>query len=142
MTIMNRTLTPGTVLTARYKKTAYTCVVEQAEDGTLAFVLADGRRSSSPSAAGSAVMGGSACNGRRFWSLTDGSKPAPAASTPSEPKMTKAARGKLLTRVANQKGAPEGQVRWFCAACLAGFCAPTGEPPPACPAGHTADPAA
>ncbi len=61
--IANRNLEPGTRLVASYKKQAYVCAVEEGEDGKLAYVLADGKRFTSPSAAGSAVMGGTACNG-------------------------------------------------------------------------------
>ena len=38
------------------------------EDGAVVFVLEDGSRHKSPSAAGSKVMGGKAVNGWRFWS--------------------------------------------------------------------------
>lgn len=140
MSITHRTLTPGTVLAARYKRTAYTCTVEQADDGPLTFVLADGRRFRSPSAAGSAVMGGIACNGWRFWSLAEGSASAQAAAAPEPPARTGRPR-KLLTRTPNQQGVPEAQVKWFCSACMAGFLVPTGETPTACPAGHSTAPA-
>ena len=64
MAIENRNLPVGTRLWAAYKKTRYVCTVEAGEeDGTLAFVLEDGSRHKSPSAAGSKVMGGKAVNG-------------------------------------------------------------------------------
>jgi hypothetical protein len=35
-----------------------------------------------------------------------------------------------------QEGCPEGETRWFCSACMKGFCRPAGETPQACPEGH------
>ena len=63
MAIENRDLPIGARLVADYKKARYVCVVEAGEEGKKAFVLEDGKRFTSPSAAGSAVMGGTACNG-------------------------------------------------------------------------------
>jgi len=70
MTIENRKLTGGTRLVARYKGETYTAEVVSSDQG-VRYRLADGREFKSPSAAGSAVMGGIACNGWRFWSLAD-----------------------------------------------------------------------
>jgi len=76
MAITDRDLSEGTRLVARYKKQTFVCTVEkEAIGGKLAFVLEDGRRFKSPSAAGSAVMGNIACNGWRFWSV-EGEAPA------------------------------------------------------------------
>src|SRR3546814_1952134 len=47
----------------------------------------------SPSAAGSAVMGGTACNGWRFWSL-EGEEAAPKERAPKAPNEPRAARPK------------------------------------------------
>ena len=55
MAIKDRNLSVGTRLVASYKKERYVCTVEQDGEG-IAFVLEDGRRFKSPSAAGSAVM--------------------------------------------------------------------------------------
>jgi hypothetical protein len=64
MAIENRDLPVGTKLHANYKKTRYVCTVEAGEeDGSLLFVLEDGSKHKSPSAAGSKVMGGKAVNG-------------------------------------------------------------------------------
>ncbi len=79
MPIENRDLPAGTRLVATYKKQAFVCTVEAEDDGKLAFVLEDGKRYKSPSSAGSAVMGGSACNGWRFWSV-EGAAPAPTTT--------------------------------------------------------------
>lgn len=64
-------LAPGTRLTARYRGADYEVAVVSAPDGKTRYRLADGREFRSPSAAGSAVMGGIACNGWRFWSVSD-----------------------------------------------------------------------
>ena len=149
MAITNRTLEARTRLVATYKKVQHVCTVEKGEDGKLAFVLEDGKRFTSPSAAASAVMGGSAANGWRFWSL-EGEAPAPKAEKPAEPKAKAATKakaskpkkanggnGKLLTRTASQDDAPQGQVRWFCNACMESFLVEGDAEPEACPAGHS-----
>ena len=49
----------------------------------------------------------------------------------------KTARGRrLIVRVPNQKGVPEGKVRWFCTICRKGFLAEAGTSPEVCPEGH------
>jgi len=70
MPIENRNLEAGTRLAARYKGTAYFCEVVQTEEG-IRYQLEDGREFKSPSSAASAVMGGMAANGWRFWSLAE-----------------------------------------------------------------------
>lgn len=65
---MRGKLAVGTRLVARYKSTEHVAEVV-VTDGGVRYRLADGRVFKSPSAAGSAVMGGIACNGWRFWSL-------------------------------------------------------------------------
>ena len=67
-------LEPETKLVARYKGAEHTAEVVAGEDGEVRYRLADGREFTSPSAAGRAVMGGTACNGWRFWSVA-GDKP-------------------------------------------------------------------
>ena len=83
-------LEPETKLVARYKGAEHTAEVVAGEDGKVRYRLADGREFTSPSAAGRAVMGGTACNGWRFWSIAGdepkqsrrkaGSKPASEAA--------------------------------------------------------------
>ena len=70
MAIEDRSLAVGARLVASYRKQAVVCMVEKAEEGegTL-FVLEDGRKFKSASSAASAVMGGKAVNGWRFWSV-------------------------------------------------------------------------
>jgi DNA-directed RNA polymerase subunit RPC12/RpoP len=41
-----------------------------------------------------------------------------------------------IRKLPNQKGAPEGQTRWFCSSCMAAFNATTGIRPEECPEGH------
>src|SRR5687767_11568723 len=106
MTIENRNLAIGTRLVATYKKQTYVCTVEAAGEG-LAFVLEDGSRHKSPSAAGSKVMGGGAVNGWRFWSV-DGAAPAkpekPAkAEKPEKVAKTKTAGGSRGPRLKSSK---------------------------------------
>ena len=67
MPIENRNLAVGTRLVAKYKKVTYFCEVVETEAG-VRYRLEDGRGFKSPSAAGTAVLGGQACNGWRFWS--------------------------------------------------------------------------
>ena len=64
MAITNRDLPPGTTLVAKFKKQDYACEVVQTDDGSIRFRYG-GKDFTSPSAAGSAVMGGTACNGWR-----------------------------------------------------------------------------
>lgn len=151
MAVEHRDLTPGQTLVARYKGTEYRCQVQQNRDGKLVFVFPDGTAHKSPSAAGSAVMGGISCNGLRFWSLEGTLAPARTPKeTPAEPvKGPKAAKptaskarkpSSLFKRLKNQEGVPDGQTRWFCSACMDAFDAPTGETPTTCPQGHTDQP--
>ena len=65
MPITNRDLPPGTILTANFKKAAYTCEVVASVEGRTRYCYA-GKEYTSPSAAGSAVMGGVSCNGWPF----------------------------------------------------------------------------
>jgi hypothetical protein len=115
--------------------------VENAE-GKLRYKLEDGREFKSPSAAGMAITGHS-CDGWKFWSLqTEQTAPAetevkeePVEPTPepvqnvtkTDPKKT----GVFL--VPNQKGVPEGQIRWFCRDCGKSFIASAVEVPGVCP---------
>ena len=138
MAIENRNLTVGTRLVASYRKQAHACMVEKAEEGDgKVFVLEGGRKFKSASSAASAVMGGKAVNGWRFWSV-QGTKPK--AQEGGEKPETQASKSKrLVYRVPNQKGIAEGQSRWFCRACIKGFVVEGGGKPEACPAGHRGD---
>jgi len=138
MAIEDRNLRPGQKLVATYKQQTFVCEVMETEEGVRYRV--DGKDHKSPSAAGSAVLGGMACNGWRFWSL-EGEAPAPRGRKPQEagegPAPAKSKRSKVFKKAKNQKGVPEGQVRWLCQACADHF---EGDPAPkACPAGHLAE---
>ena len=139
MSIENRKLEPGTRLSARYKKETYLAEVAETPEG-LRFRLEDGREYKSLSSAGKAVMNGIACNGWRFWSLEGEEQ----RREPAEPRETAAPSGngkehKLISRVPNQKGVPEGQTRYFCNACMKSFFAEGDEAPECCPEGHAED---
>jgi hypothetical protein len=142
MPIENRNLTKGTKLTGRYHKQTYSCEVVEDAEGKLRYRLEDGREFKSPSAAGMAITGHS-CDGWKFWSLqteenahaetkvkeqTAAQTPEPAADAPkTDPKKT----GVFL--VPNQKGVPEGQIRWHCRECGKSFIASAVEVPGICP---------
>jgi len=151
MPIENRNLTKGTKLTGRYHKQSYSCEVVENTEGKLHYKLEDGREFKSPSAAGMAITGHS-CDGWKFWSVvTDENAVAPAAENQAaapatEPNQTAepvtepapiAAKtdpkktGVFL--VPNQKGVPEGQIRWFCRDCGKSFIASAVEVPGVCP---------
>lgn len=93
---MRTKLTAGSTLVARYKGVEYQSQViggpGLASDGKQQFRLADGREFKSPSAAGSAIMGGIACNGWRFWSLAGADTEPKAARTKSAAKAAPKAR--------------------------------------------------
>ena len=146
MPIENRELTAGTRLVARYKKQEYSATVVEGEEGGLRYRLEDGREFKSPSAAGSAVMGGVACNGWRFWSLAgEGNAPAPkkerkAPAPKAAPKAKKpASKPQGFQRLANGEGAAEGTAKFFCDACMEAFEAPVDSEPTVCPKGHQPD---
>lgn len=133
MAIENRDLEPGTRLIATYKKQRVGAVT--VEDGVKLTEVGQGfgvfdldTVYRSLSAAGSALTG-SACNGWRFWSLE---ADAPAAPAPK----AKSKSGKLIRRTPNQQALKEGQVRWFCNACMASFVLDGEDEPDACPQGH------
>ncbi len=123
MSIEDRNLAVGTKLVARYKGQEYTAEVVETEEG-VRYRLEDGREFKSPSSAGSAVMGGSACNRWRFWSLagSEEAKPKKAAKENDNP-------GNGLIRRMDDG-------RYFCSACQEAFDAPAEVEPQGCPKGH------
>lgn len=150
--IEDRNLPVGARLVATYKKQAYVCTVEAAEEGGgVVFVLEDGKRFKSPSAAGSYVMGGKAVNGWRFWSL-EGGGPRPEAEAARKGRKASGGEGakpkakakgkkakKLIYRIPSQPLTADGKSRWFCVACMDGFDLEGEEEPQACPKGHRQD---
>ena len=146
MPIENRDLAAGTRLVARYKKQEHTATVVEGEEGGLRYRLEDGREFKSPSAAGSAVMGGVACNGWRFWSLAGEAEPAPpkkqrkAPAPKAAPKPAKReAKTQGFQRLPDEEGATEGTAKFFCDGCMEAFEAPVGDEPATCPKGHQPD---
>jgi hypothetical protein len=125
MPIENRDLQVGTRLVARYKGQEHSATVVEGEKGGLRYRLEDGREFKSPSAAGSAVMGGAACNGWRFWSV--------AGSEEAKPKQ-RGRSGKKANPSANLTPLEDG--RWFCSTCQEAFEVEEGVEPTECPKGH------
>jgi hypothetical protein len=87
------------------------------------YKLEDGQEYKSPSSAGSAVMGGNACNGWRFWSLAGENGETPTTKRTAKPK-----------KAAGFKRMDDG--RFWCSACMDAFEAPAGVTPIGCPQGH------
>ena len=145
MAIENRNLPVGTRLWANYKKSRYVCTVQAGdEDGAVAFVLEDGSRHKSPSAAGSKVMGGKAVNGWRFWTV-EGEAPSASAEPETQadkPKTKSRSKGKKTQKLifkTPQVNMPEGRTHYFCSACMKGFDVEGDEQPEQCPEGHRND---
>lgn len=158
--IENRNLEVGTRLVASYKKQTYVCTVEAAEEGEgVVFALEDGKKFKSPSAAGSAVMGGKAVNGWRFWSLEGEATAATASTTTKAPRARKAAESdsttakperklrertksafKVIKAHEDQTDVPQGHIRIICYACNPMVQIVEGDTVPSvCPAGHRID---
>ena len=133
MPLDKQELRAGMQLAGTYKKRQYGCDVVQSDAG-LRCQLEDGQIFTSLSAAGQAVMGGINCNGWHFWSLAP-VEPSVVAGD-GDPKPGEPRGLRIVRRLPNQRGVPEGQVRWFCSACMAGFLAPAGRDTVSCPQGH------
>jgi len=141
----------GQELVAPYKGETYKAKVED-RDGKTVVVIVQGNEHArhgvvftSLSAAGQALTQKKACQGPRFWHLSDrGSNGAELIREAVEigvparrPATEKPAGFKNISRTPNQKGVLEGQTRWFCSSCMHSFV--TREPSPAsCPEGHAA----
>jgi hypothetical protein len=156
MAIENRNLAVGTRLVASYKKQTYVCIVEAAEEGeSVLYALEDGKKFKSPSAAASAVMNGQAANGWRFWSV-EGEATTPASAskaargrtkadkagttaTPERKRARKQKAYRIIRPTDNQEDVPEGQVRYWCDACMASFLGFADAEPSQCPNGHRID---
>ena len=135
MAIEDRNLAIGTKLVAQYKGHEYRCVVVAGEGDKPGYRMEcpdhpdiHRKEFKSSSSAGSAVMGGSACNGWRFWSL-EGSEEAKPKKTPK-----KAAKGNGMPGF---KRLDDG--RYFCDSCMEAFDAPKDVTPVGCPKGHSPD---
>jgi len=149
MAVTNRNLPIGTRLVADYRKAHYVCTVEAAEEGEgVLYTLEDGKKFKSPSAAGSAVMGGTACNGWRFWTVEGEEPPAKETELAAKKGGSKSGRKRRSTRntstkliyaMPDQSGVPEGMARFWCNACMDSFEAEDGKVPEEYPQGHRAD---
>ncbi len=104
--IEDRKLKAGAVLVARHKGKEHRCDVVAGEEGRVRYRLADGRGFTSPSSAGSAVMGGTACNGWRFWSLAADNDGARVETKPANTKKKGTRSGRTLP-----KTKPQGKVK-------------------------------
>jgi hypothetical protein len=154
MPIENRNLTKGTKLMGRYHRQSYSCEVVENAEGKLRYLLEDGKEFKSPSAAGKAITG-HACDGWVFWTVqteenaTANVKSQESATTETSP-ATKTEQPKTTPEpaqnaaksdpkksgvflVPNQKGVPEGQIRWHCRECGKSFNASAVEVPGICP---------
>ena len=128
-------LAVGTKLVARYKGADYEVEVVASDEGKRRYRFADGREFKSPSAAASAVMGGQAANGWRFWSQ-EGEIPSVKTVKPTKVKAVSPAKVQQIRRTRSQKGTPEGQVKWACSSCMSTFLVEGDATPDACPDGH------
>ena len=134
MTIEKDQLAGGLVLTGRYKGQESKVLVLGDEAAGFGVELDGVTVYKSLSSAAKAAMGGGSVNGWRFFSIA-GSEP----STQPVPEKAKAASARSLVQIKKrrkQEGCPEGEVAYFCSACMASFCLPKGEAPEACPQGH------
>ena len=127
MAIEDRNLAIGTKLVARYKGKECTAEVVETEEG-LRYRLEDGKEFKSLSSAGSAVMGGSACNGWRFWSVS--------GSEDAKPKKTSKKAAKENGNPGNGLIRRMDDGRYFCSACQEAFDVPAEVEPKGCPKGH------
>jgi hypothetical protein len=93
-------------------------------------------------------MGGTACNGWRFWTVEGEEPPAKEPRTAAKKGASKSGRKtrkprntstKLIYAMPDQSGVPEGMARFWCNACMDSFEAEDGKLPEKCPQGHKAD---
>jgi len=146
MAIENRNLQAGEILVATYKKAEHRVLVVGDEETGLGFELNNGTIYKSLSSAGSAVMGGTACNGWRFWTreseVMEKAEAKAAEKPETEPKAKRSAKSKVVTvvrRMKVQTGAPEGQVKYFCSSCQKPFFVEKDAEVSACPEGHASE---
>ena len=136
MPLDKQDLAPSTVLVGTYKKAEHRVLVLGEPGPEQGYELDGGTIYKSLSSAAKAVMGGISANGWRFWSL-EGDAQVKASAKAEKPKHRTSAKGAVqIRKLPNQKGAPEGQTKWFCSSCMRSFLAPDGTTPEACPEGH------
>ena len=146
MAIENRNMQAGELLVATYKKIEHRVLVVGDDDVGFGYELDGGTIYKSLSSAGSAVMGGTACNGWRFWTREGEvkekaeSKAEARAETPATPKRsTKSRVVAVVRKMKVQTGAPEGQVKYFCSSCQKPFFVNNDVEVSACPEGHASE---
>jgi hypothetical protein len=140
MAIEHRTLRAGEILAATYKKAGHRVLVVGDEETGLGFELDGSTIYKSLSAAGSAVMGGTACNGWRFWTRVGEEGVEPPGEESSQPAMAAKAKViKVIRKMRVQTGVPEGEVKYFCSACQSAFLAAAGAEVVECLKGHAAE---
>ena len=136
MAIEKTELAAGLVLAGRYKGQEHRVLVLGTKPD-LSFELDGATVYKSLSSAAKAAMGGGSAsvNGWRFFSIA-GSEPT---TKPAPERKTKAATSRTVPQIKKrrkQDGCAEGEVSWWCSACMDSFCLPTGETPEVCPKGH------
>lgn len=143
MPLDKQDLAAGTALVGTYKKAEHRVLVLGEPGPEQGYELDGETVFKSLSSAAKAVMGGISANGWRFWTLEGeaqakaSAKAEKAASKPRVPKRrSKSRMVKIIKRLPNQKGAPEGETKWFCSGCMAAFVTPGTEMPETCPEGH------
>lgn len=143
MPLDKQDLAPNTVLVGTYKKQEHRVLVLGEPGPEQAFELDGATTYKSLSSAAKAVMGGISANGWRFWSLEADAQAKQVEKAGNSAKHEKPAKGTgwqrqtvQVRKLPNQKGAPEGQTRWFCSSCMAAFNVTTGIRPEECPEGH------
>jgi len=134
MVIEKEQLSGGLVLRGRYKGQEYRVLVLGDEASGFGFELDGAAVYKSLSAAAKAAMGGGSVNGWRFFSIA-GSEPS-TRSTPERSAKGTTRPVVQVKRRRKQDGCADGEVAWFCSACMKGFCLPQGETPDVCPEGH------
>jgi hypothetical protein len=106
MPLVNRNLTPGTVLVARSKGKQRRCEVVLAADG-LRYRLDDGTEHKSPSAAAKTAMGGVSSNGWRFWSLAESESPVRGQRAGNRSKEKVEKKSKTATKATRSRKKPK-----------------------------------
>jgi len=96
--IENRKLRPGTKLVGRHKGREHRAEVVTGEKGEVRYRLSDGREFKTPSGAGSAVMGGVACNGWRFWTVAGAKDAKPTKASTKKGGTTSGTKSKRESR--------------------------------------------
>src|SRR5687768_15441364 len=115
MAIENPKMNAGETLVATYKKNEHRVLVVGDEETGFGYELDNGTIYKSLSSAGSAVMGGTACNGWRFWTRESEKAAKAEAGSETATKPKRSAKSKVVSVVRKMKvqtGTPEGQAKY------------------------------